>query len=57
MHSRLQELVTFIMAGNTGLGPLDENAATLGDSTPLPTTLTAREILTTGVLHAAKNKH
>jgi hypothetical protein len=41
-----------MMPGNKGLGPLDENAATLGDSTPFPTTVKVREILTTGVLHA-----
>jgi hypothetical protein len=44
--------ITFIMAGNAVLGPLAENAATLGDRTPLPTTLKVREILTTGILHA-----
>ena len=41
-----------MMPGNATLGPLDENAATLGDATPLPTTLKVFEILTAGVLHA-----
>jgi hypothetical protein len=50
-------LVTFIMPGNAALGPLDENAASLGDSTAFPTTLKVREILTTGILHATKLKH
>jgi hypothetical protein len=39
------------MPGNAALGPLDENAATLGDSTPFPTTLKVFEILTSGILH------
>jgi len=38
------------MAGNSTLGPLDENEAILGDSTQSPTTVVAGEILTTGVL-------
>jgi hypothetical protein len=38
------------MPGKLGLGPLEENAATLGASTPFPTTLTVCEILTTGDL-------
>jgi hypothetical protein len=33
-----------------GLGPLDENEATLGDSTPFPTTVTVGETFTTGLL-------
>lgn len=32
------------------LGPLDENAAILGASTPFPTTVTARDIFATGFL-------
>lgn len=49
--------ITLIMAGNSALGPLAENAATLGDRTPLPTTLKVREIFTTGILDATKLKH
>jgi hypothetical protein len=41
---------TLSMAGNSTLGPLDENEAILGDSTLSPTTVVAGEILTTGVL-------
>lgn len=36
------------MPGKVALGPLDENAATLGGSTPLPVTLTVGNILTNG---------
>jgi len=43
-------LFTLSMAGNSTLGPLDENEAILGDSTLSPTTVVAGEILTTGVL-------
>lgn len=50
LEDYFQKLSTLIMPGKLGLGPLEEKAATLGDSTPFPTTLTAREIFTTGVL-------
>jgi hypothetical protein len=42
--------VTFSIPGNKVLGPLDENAATLGESTPLPTTVIAGDTTTTGIL-------
>jgi len=44
--------VTFNMAGNATLGPLDEKSATLGESTQSPTTLFAGDIFTTGELSA-----
>lgn len=42
------------MPGNLVPGPLDENPATLGDSTPLPTTVTAGDTFTTGMLESEK---
>lgn len=44
------------MPGKVALGPLDENAATLGGSTPLPVTLTVGNILTNGFLEATVNR-
>jgi hypothetical protein len=41
---------TFSIPGNKELGPLDENAAILGESTPLPTTVMAGDTFTMGVL-------
>ena len=38
------------MPGNRGLGPLDENEATLGDNTPSPTTVMAGDTFTIGLL-------
>lgn len=38
------------MAGNVALGPLDENAATLGDSTRSPTMVMAGDALIMGFL-------
>jgi hypothetical protein len=40
--------------GKRGLGPLDENEATLGDSTPFPTTVTVGETFTMGLLAVSK---
>jgi hypothetical protein len=38
------------MPGKEGLGPLEENEATLGDITPSPTTVMVGENFTTGLL-------
>jgi hypothetical protein len=43
-------IYTLSIPGKRGLGPLDENEATLGDSTPFPTTVTVGETFTTGFL-------
>lgn len=44
------QVSTFISPGNAVLGPLDEKAATLGEATMSPTTVTVRDIFTTGLL-------
>ena len=38
------------MPGYRGLGPLEENEATLGDSTPSPTTVMVGDTFTMGFL-------
>jgi hypothetical protein len=43
-------IYTLSIPGKRGLGPLDENEATLGDSTPFPTTVTVGETFTMGLL-------
>ena len=45
------------MPGKAALGPLEENEATLGDSTPSPTTVTVGEIFTTGFLARDEKTH
>jgi hypothetical protein len=41
---------TLSTPGKEGLGPLEENEATLGDSTPSPTTVMVGENFATGLL-------
>jgi hypothetical protein len=43
-------IYTLSTPGKRVLGPLDEKEATLGDSTPFPTTVAVGETFTTGFL-------